>query len=362
MAAEKDGQEKTEQATGKKLADSREEGQVPKSIEINSLAVFSTGLLVLFLTKNHIGSKLGSLSNYIFSSLDTLELTANVLGIYATQAFIFFITTVFPVVFSIMLVALAVGYGQVGFKITPKALKPKLNNLNPITGIKNKFFSAQPFVELLKSILKLVVVGGFSYFILQDMILNAVGLVNLTIPEILNYMMDNALDFLWRVSLVYVVIAFADLVYQRYKFKNDMKMTKQEVKEESKQTEGDPQIKSKIKGKQLEMALKRMMEDVPTADVVITNPTHFAVALKYDVGKSAAPKVVAKGMDNVAQKIKKIAKENDVPLHENVQLARALYKSCEVGQEIPEDLFQAVAQILAYIFNLKKEKKKNSII
>ncbi len=291
MAAEQDGQEKTEQASQKKLEDSRKEGQVPKSMELNSLAVFTTGLLVLFLTKNYIGNKLGTLSTYIFASLDKLELSKNVLSIYATQAFIFFVVTIFPVVLSIMVIALAVGYAQVGFKITPKALQPKLNKFNPIKGIKNKFFSSEPLVELLKSIFKLAVIGIFSYFILKDMILNAVGLVNLTIPEIVNYMMDNALDFLWRVSLVYVVIAFADFAYQKYKFKNDMKMTKQEVKEESKQTDGDPFIKSKIKGKQLDMALKRMMQDVPTADVVITNPTHFAVALKYDINKNSSVNV-----------------------------------------------------------------------
>jgi flagellar biosynthetic protein FlhB len=139
-------------------------------------------------------------------------------------------------------------------------------------------------------------------------------------------------------------------------------MTKQEVKEEHKQTEGDPIVKSQIKSKQFEMARKRMLQEIPQADVVITNPTHFAVALKYDIGKSAAPKVVAKGQDYLAQKIKQIAKENNIPLHEDVQLARALYKACEVGQEIPENLFKAVAQILAYIFKLKEDKKRKGIL
>ena len=155
------------------------------------------------------------------------------------------------------------------------------------------------------------------------MVIESIGLVNFTIAEIVEYMLDNAVDFLWRVSLVYVVIAFIDFVYQKIKFRKDLKMTKQEVKEENKQTEGDPQVKSQIKGKQIEMARKRMLQDVPTADVVITNPTHFAVALKYDIGKTAAPKVVAKGQDLLAQKIKAIAKENKVPLHEDVAIGKS---------------------------------------
>jgi flagellar biosynthesis protein FlhB len=360
--AEKDGQEKSEQATSKKLTDSRDKGQVPKSQEINSLAVFTTGLMVLFFTKDYVGVKLWNMSTYIFSSLDTLELSVNVLSIYAVQAVFFFVSTVFPVLLGIVIISLAVGYGQVGFKITPKALKPKLNKLNPITGFKNSFLSSKPLVELGKSVAKLAVIGIFSYFILKDMVLNSIGLVNFTIAEIVDFMLDNSVDFLWRVSLVYLVIAFADFAYQKSKFKKDQKMTKHEVKEENKQMEGDPQIKAQIKGKQMEMSRNRMLQDVPTADVVITNPTHFAVALKYDIGNTMAPKVVAKGKDLLAQKIKSIAKENNVPMHEDVQLARALYKACEVGQDIPENLFKAVAQILAYIFKLKQNKKRNNII
>lgn len=360
--AEKDGQEKSEQATGKKLTDSRQEGQVAKSKELDSLAVFTTGLLVLFYTKDYIGVKLWNMTTFIFSSLDTLELSVNLLSMYALQAVTFFIATVFPVLLGILIVSLASGYGQVGFKITPKAIMPKFSKLNPAKGLKNSFFSTRPLVELGKSVVKLATIGLFSYFILEDMVINSIGLVNYTVTEIVAYMMDNSVEFLWRVSLVYVVIAFSDFAYQKYKFKNDQKMTKQEVKEEGKQLEGDPQIKSKIKGKQIEMARNRMLQDVPTADVVITNPTHFAIALKYEVGESFAPKVVAKGQDLLAQKIKSIAKDNNVPMHEDVQLARALYKVCEVGQEIPDNLFQAVAQILAYIFKLKQDNKRNNIV
>jgi flagellar biosynthesis protein FlhB len=358
--AELDGQEKTEQATGKRLQDTRDKGQAPKSQELNSLAVFTTGLLMLYFTKDYVGGKLWSLSTTIFSSLDKLEISVNILSIYAVQGITFFMLTLFPVLLGIIFISLAVGYGQVGFKITPKALQPKFSKLNPLKGFKNTFLSTHPLVETLKSIAKLGAIGIFSYFVLQDMILDSIGLVNFTVTEIVNYMIDNSLSFLWRVSILYAIIAFSDFAYQKVKHKKDLMMTKQEVKEEHKQTEGDPLIKSQIRGKQFEMARKRMLDAVPKADVVITNPTHFAVALKYEMGKSYAPKVVAKGQDYLAQKIKAIAKENNVPLYEDVQLARALYKACEVGQEIPETLFKAVAQILAYIFKLKN-KKKNSI-
>lgn len=360
--AERDGQEKTEQATSKKLSETREKGQVARSQELNSLAVFFTGLLVLFFSKGYVGEKLLEMTTYIFNSLGTLELSVNILSIYALKGTMIFLSIVFPVLLGIVIVSLAVGYGQVGFKVTPKALQPKLNKLNPVTGFKNSFLSSRPLVELLKSVAKLGAIGIFSYFILEDMVINAIGLVNFTVLEIVNYMMDNSIEFLWRVSLVYVVIAFIDFTYQRKKHQKDLKMTKQEVKEENKQTEGDPLVKSQIRGKQMEVARNRMMQDVPTADVVITNPTHYAVALKYEIGKTSAPKVVAKGKDLLAQKIKKIAKDNNVPMHEDVPLARALYKACDVGSEIPEDLFKAVAQILAYIFKLKEERKRNSII
>ncbi len=360
--ADSDGQEKTEQATGKKLLDTRDKGQAPKSQELNSLAVFSVGLLVLFFTKEYVGLKLWSMTTYIFSSLDTLEISVNILTMYATQGFVFFFATLFPVFLGIIIISLVVGYGQVGFKITPKALAPKLSKLDPIKGFKNSFLSTRPLVEVLKSIAKLGAIGIFSYFIMEDMVLDSIGLVNFTVPEIVNYMLDYSIEFLWRVSIVYAVIAFIDFAYQKSKFKKDLMMTKQEVKEENKQTEGDPLVKSQIRGKQIQMARNRMLEAVPKADVVVTNPTHYAVALKYEIGKTTAPKVVAKGKDLLAQKIKSIAKENNVPLHEDVQLARALYKNCEVGQEIPDDLFKTVAKILAYIYKLKNEKKKRSII
>ncbi len=361
MAKEADGQEKTEQPTEKKLGDARDKGQAPKSMEVNSLGIFFFGIIIIYLFRGMISKDIARMTIMIFSSLDKLTLSADLLQVYAVSTMLFYLKVLAPFFIVLVIVALAVGFGQVGIRLSPKALMPKFSKLNPLKGFKSKFFSMEPVVESIKNLIKVVVVGMVSYWLLSDLILNSVNLVRLSVPEIVTYMSDNISSFLWEISAVYLVIAAADFVYQKYKFKEDMKMTKQEVKEENKNTEGDPHTKGRIKSKQMEMAQRRMMADVPTADVVITNPTHFAVALKYEMGSQGAPKVVAKGADRVAQKIKEIAKENGVPLHENVMLARALYKSCEVGEEIPATLFKAVAEVLAYVFKLKNKKKKSIV-
>lgn len=360
--AESDGQDKTEQPTGKRLDDSREKGQVAKSQELNSLAIFSTGLIVVYVFKEMLGSNLADIAKYLFTSATQLNITSNILSYYAVKALGFYLATLSPIFISLVLISLVAGYGQAGFKITPKALAPKFSNMNPMKGIKSKFFSAQPFIEIFKSLAKVIIIGWFTYLVLKDSIAEAMGLVNYSINETVNFMLERSFDLMWKISLVYAVIAIADFAYQKYKHKKDLMMTKQEVKEEFKQQEGDPHIKSQIKGKQMAMSRSRMMQDVPKADVVITNPTHFAVALKYAIGKDNAPKVVAKGADRMAQRIKQIARDNNVPLHEDVALARALYKACEVGDEIPDKLFKAVAQVLAYIYQLKNRKKKKTIV
>ncbi len=355
--AESDGQEKTEEATGKRLDDSREKGQTAKSQEINSVAVFGTGMLILYFIKNSFGNQMNRFSVEIFSNLDTMDLNMDMFMEYFTNWTEFFLVIQAPVFVGLILISIASGYGQVGFRITPKAIAPKFSKFDPIKGLKNKMFSSHSFAELLKSVAKLVIIGLFTYWVLEDIIISSIGLVDFSVPQIVDYMIETALSLVWQIMLVYVVIAAADFAWQKLKHKKDLMMTKQEVKEEMKDTEGDPLIKSQIKGKQMAMARKRMMKDVPKADVVITNPTHFAVALKYEMGKDKAPVVVAKGMDFLAQKIKEVARENNVHIYEDVHLARSLYKMCEVGDEVPEDLFVAVAQILAYVFQLRNKPK-----
>jgi len=356
------GQEKTEQATGKKLSESRERGSVAKSVEISSLAVFTAGLLSIFLMQKHISKGFSELSIKIFSDLNSFTLTKDSVQGYAIKGILFYFYTLGPIFAIVFIAALAANYGQIGFKITPKSLAPKLSKFNPLSNLKNIFFSTRSIFELSKSILKFLVIGYFTYSVLEGIVFQSLGLVDFSVEEIVNFMMDAGFTLLWKIVLVYALLAGIDFAYQKFKFKKDMMMTKQEVKEENRETEGDPHVKGKIRSIQIATARQRMMKEVPKADVVITNPTHFAIALKYEAGRDNAPKVIAKGVDELAQRIKKVAAENNIPLHEDRQLARALYKACDIGDEIPHNLFQAVAQILAYIFKLKNVNKKKSIV
>ena len=360
--AEVDGQEKSEQPTGKRITDTREKGQVAKSVEINSLAVFGSGLIMLYITRDYLGRNFAEFSRDIFSSLDTLNLNATVIQNYLLKWSLFFFTLVAPIILTIVVISFISNISQFGFKISWKVFEPKLSKFNFVSNAKKLLFSINSLVELFKSLVKLFIISLFTYYVIAGLIEDSFQLINFTIEEIVAFMIQSAFTMVWKITLFFTLIAATDFVFQRVKHKKGLMMTKQEVKEEYKQTEGDPHIKQRIRKAMFKAASRRMMKDVPSADVVITNPTHFAVAIKYDMSKEGAPKVVAKGMDEVAQKIKKIAIENNVPLHEDVQLARALFKSCEIGDEIPSTLFKAVAQILAYIYQMKRLKKRKSIV
>lgn len=359
---EVDGQEKTEKATPKKLVEGREKGQVAKSMEINSLAIFATGLILLYMLKDFISNQFATFARQTFDSLDTVTVTIDNISLIINKIVIFFLITSMPLLSALIVVAFGASIFQIGFKISPKALEPKFSKFNIIKGIKKIMFSSRPFVEITKSLFKLIIIGGFVYFILIDYVNQSFKLAELTIIEILRFMIDAAYGLVWKVALLFAIIAGFDFVYQKHKFSKDMMMTKQEVKEENKQTEGDPLIKSRIRKIQYETSRRRMMHNIPDADVVITNPTHYAVALKYEMEKESAPKVVAKGADALAQKIKSIAKEHGVKIHEDKELARALYKHCNVGEIIPQELFHSVASVLAYIYETKKKRMRRRII
>lgn len=357
----KGGQEKTEQATGKRLHESREKGQVAKSQEINSFTLMLLGFVFLYFFGSIMGEKLSMLATTIFSSLDQLEMNIRLLEAYAHKGILFMGLLLAPVFLTLVIASLIAGYGQVGFKITPKALKPDFKKFNPIKGIKNLFFSSKSIAELAKSVFKLAIMTWLSYIVLSDIIVQSVTLVDYSIHDITSFMIVNAFDFIWKFSLAYAVLALADFLWQKHKHKKDLMMTKQEVKDENKQSEGDPLVKGKIRSKQIEASRRRLTSEVPEADVVITNPTHYAVALKYQMGGEGAPKVVAKGVDLMAKRIRDIATEHGIPLHEDPPLARALYKYCDEGDEIPQHLFRAVAQILAYVFKKRNVKKKQIV-
>lgn len=345
--------DKTEEPTAKKRSDAAKKGQVGRSQELNTAFVLLVGFFVLKLLWNDIYGHIAQYTTYILTnvnqSFDEEYITQLFIGLV-----IILVQTAFPIMIAIMLIGLLINFFQVGLLFSTEKVEPKLENLNPINGM-GRIFSKRSLVEMVKSILKILVIGGFLYLVLKDEIL--------TIPHFIYYDLGTSLEvasgiiftMAFKIIGVILVIAIFDYGYQKWQTTQDLKMTKQEVKDEMKQTEGDPQIKGKIRQKQRQMAMARMMQEVPKADVIVTNPTHFAVALKYEKGM-AAPIVIAKGQDLVAQKIKQVAREAGVTLVENRPLARALYASTEVGQAIPQELYQSVAEVLAYVYRLKRRR------
>ncbi len=352
------GGERTEPATAKKLRESRKKGQVAKSKEVAN----GTCLLALFLmmkiwvgnTGNSLMEMFPSIYNRIpeFSKIYDGEVPVKSI-LYALQTGaiqILLIAAPFLIVGFIL--SFVSDLIQVKWKPTSYPLKPKFNKLNPINGFK-RFFSLSSLVELLKSILKLGVIGFVSYSYLQDKWEYLYILYGISLEQSIVMIGEMVADLGIRISLVYMLIVFGDFIYQKWKFKEDMKMSKQEIKDEYKSDEGDPQIKGKIRQKMREASMRRMMQNIPKADVIITNPTHYAVAVQYDPDQYDAPFVVAKGTDHLAQRIKEIGRENGVEIVENKPLARMLYANVDIGQVIPPELYQAVAEVLAFVYNLK---------
>ncbi len=352
------GGEKTEPATQKKLSDARKKGQVAKSREVAN----AFGLLALFLLiklwVGSLGIQFLELFNLTYNKIPEMVIQWN--GFLSYKDIISMLQNMIIQVVILLAPAFIVAFAvsfiseimQVKWEMSPEALKPKFSKLSPISGFK-RIFSANSIVELIKSLAKIFLIGYICYdyvvknqerlFILYDTpLLQAVQMVA-----------DMVVSMGIRITLVYMVLALADFVYQKFKFNKDMRMTKQEVKDEYKQQEGDPKVKGRIRQKMQEVSRRRMMQSLPTADVVITNPTHYAVAIKYDPEVADAPLVLAKGADYLAAKIKEVAKENKIEIVENKPLARMLYANVEVGQAVPPELYQAVAEVLAYVYKLQ---------
>lgn len=358
FAKEGMGGEKTEPATQKKLSDARKEGQVAKSREIaNGFSLLVLFLILRFWVGN-MGNRLMAVFHDIYNRIPDVVtfwhglMPETDITLVFRKMLIQVLLTVAPILLIGLVVVFICDVAQVKWQPTFKPLRPKLSKLNPIKGFK-KFFSPNSLVELVKSVAKIILILYVSYNYLHDKWAILLNLYDVSLMQGLQLMAKIVTDLGIRIAAVYMIIAFGDLIYQRVKFKNDMKMTKQEIKEEYKQQEGDPQVKNKIRNKMLEVSRRRMMQALPQADVVITNPTHYAVAIKYDTQVADAPLVIAKGEDYLAQKIKEIARENKVEIVENKPLARMLYANVEVGQVIPPELYQAVAEVLAYVYQLQ---------
>ena len=358
FAQDGEGGEKTEPATQKKLNDARKEGKVAKSKELTAAFDLIVLFLVLKIFISFVGENLVGIISYVYNgfpdfvSVNEAGLTTIAVRNYMINIMLKTLLILLPFLLFGVIITFLISVIQVGWKVSTKPMEPKLSKFNPINGFK-RIFSKDSVFELLKAFVKIFVIGVVAYlalrgdadkiFILYDLSLNqAVALVG-------SLIIDTGL----KVSLVYLVVGIADYVYQKRKFANDMKMTKQEVKDEYKNTEGDPQIKGRQRQRMREASQRRMMQDVPKADVVITNPTHLAVALQYEGTERKAPVVIAKGEDFLAQKIKEIAKESGVEIVENKPLARMLYHNVDLGAEIPPELYQAVAEVLAAIYRKK---------
>ena len=344
--------EKTEEATPKRKQEARQKGQVAKSMELNSVFVIVAAFLTLKVLGSYIFDELFGYMKTIFTNLWLADLTIT----SAEQIFIgfaiIFLKTTLPLMCVILIVGLAVNFLQVGFAFSLEPLMPNFDKVNPITGF-GRLFSKRSLVELFKALFKIAVIGGFVYRFMMKQTKQIPSLIGAELIDSFHLVASLILDLVFNIATVLFILAVFDYMYQWWENQESMKMSKDDIKQEFKQSEGDPQIKGKIKERQRAMSRQRMMQDVPKADVIVTNPTHFAVALKYDQ-EMLAPIVVAKGQDLIAQKIKEIAKEHRVVIVENKMLARALYASVEIGNPVPHELYQAVAEVLAYVYKLKK--------
>ncbi len=354
------GGEKTEPATAKKLENARKEGQVAKSKELGNAVALLALFVVLKIFIGSIGEKLMGGFNSIYAKIPDItgntnrNFTIQLLHNLIMDSLLNILLLMLPIFGIGVLVAFLVDLVQVKWKVTTKPMKPKFSKLNPLSGFK-RIFSMRSLVELLKSVLIIIIIVYVSYTELKDKFIYLFYLYDITIPESLVFIGNLILGLGLKISAIFLIVGFGDLAYQKHKFKEDQKMTKQEVKDEFKNSEGDPQVKGQIRQKMRQASQRRMMQSVPQADVVITNPTHFAVAIKYDPETASAPILLAKGEDYLAQKIKEAARENQIEIVENKPLARAIYFNVEIGAQIPPELYQAVAEVLAFVYKVKNK-------
>jgi len=360
FAKDGDGGEKTEPATSKKLNDARNNGQVAKSQELNH----AVGLIALFvMLKVFISSvgerllngfllynKIPDVINESIGGLSVITIHTIIKNVMGTILLI--LAPFFIIGFSL---SVAINVWQVKWKITTKPMMPKFSKISPLSGFK-RIFSKDSLFELLKSIVKIILIIYVAYSSVKDHQNELLLLYDIPLFQVILLVGSIVIDTGLKIALLYLVIGIADYFYQKHKFNEDMKMTKQEVKDEFKNTEGNPEIKGRQRSRMREASQRRMMQSLPSADVVITNPTHYAVAIKYDANQNAAPVVVAKGEDFLAHKIREAAKEHHIEIVENKPLARMLYANVDVGQEVPPELYQAVAEVLAFVYSLRENR------
>lgn len=355
MSSQSSG-EKTEKATPKKRREAREKGQVFKSVEV----VTSFSLLAMFGVISAFGGliveNIEKMLRYFFTQKDIPDaIDVVTISETMTKAVIYLLQIMAPLLLGAFICALVLNALQVGLKFSSKAMAPKMERISPLKGFK-RIFSMKTLVELIKSVIKITILGLVAYGEYKRYMGEFSLIMGRDVPSAVSNFVDMIIGAAFKMAIALAIFAPFDYLYQRWKYEKDLMMTKQEVRDEYKLTEGNPEIKGKISQKQREISSMRMMHAVKDADVVITNPTHYAIALCYDEEKSSAPFVIAKGKDQLALRIKEKAREEDVAMVENRPLARSLYFFCEVGDEVPEDLYKAVAEVLAYVYHLKNKR------
>lgn len=350
--------EKTEDPTAKKLSDARKEGQVARSKELVTAAGLTTLFLILKSFSGYYTDNFLKMYTRTFSSISEVaggELTSSISNAIFNDAVTTVLLTCLPVFIAGLVVSFVVVLFQVKWKISTKPMQPKFSKINPVKGFK-KIFSKDKLVEMLIELIKIIVISFIAFNTLKDEWDTILMLYDISLIQAVMLIGNIVINLGIKICFVFLLIGIADLFYQKIKFKKDMRMSKQEVKDEYKNSEGDPKVKGKIRAKMREVSQRRMMQALPKADVVITNPTHLAAALQYDKNVSEAPILIAKGADYLAQKIKEVAKEHDIVIVENKPLARMLYYNVELGAEIPPELYQMAAEVLAYVYGLKNPK------
>lgn len=351
--AEQDDAEKTEEPTPRKLEEGRKKGQVANSKEIGSTAIlFAAGVAIASFSPFIFGQLYNTFSVFIEKPHE-LSLDAGTLGDVFADTLLALLIAVGPLMVLFMVLGVVSNLAQSGIIFSGETIIPKLSKLSPIAGAK-KLFALKSIVEFLKGIVKISLVGGVATLIFLPEFDRMEIMLQMDTVEILNEIWFLIVKLFAGVVAVMAVIAVVDYLYQRYEFLKQMRMSLKEIKDEFKQAEGDPMIKARLRQLRVERARARMMAAVPNADVVVTNPTHYAVALKYKVGEMAAPVVLAKGVDDVALRIREVANDNDVPIFENPPLARALFAAVELDEEVPEEHYKAVAEVISYVYGLKK--------
>ncbi len=354
MAENDSGQEKTEEPTGRRMSKAREEGNIPRSTEINNTVMLIAGVVAFYNFGGDFVYNIGEGIKFYFrmaAEYEINETSYHMLMLNAGFRVLYILGPFFAIFF---IAAIAANLSQVGFLFIPNKLAPDFKKIDPIKGVKN-MFNMRSRIELLKSVIKIFFISPVMFMIIKFRMPEFMNLPLQDTQDILTHVAVRALEVAIWAIIVMLLLAIADWIYQKWQNKDDLKMTKEEVKQEMKDAQGDPKIKSRIRSIQMEMARQRMMEEVPDAEVVVTNPTEFAVALKYEDGDMAAPQVVAKGRNHLARRIRQIAVENNVPIVENKPLAQSLWKLVDVGQFIPPDLYQAVAEVLAYVYRLNQK-------